>query len=423
MTPKVLVISNECFSKTSSNGRTLGNFFVGWPKEALAQFFLSGQPDYDYCENYYQVSDYQALNALFRKKDIGGVVLKTKLKEKEKRSAASEKKTKRNALTMLVRDFIWKISPWKSKGYWKWVKHFNPDIVLMQAGDCAFMYELAVETSKKMESKLIIYNSEGYYFKNFDYFRGHGIAHILYPFFLIGLKKSLRKAYEKAYCVIYICDELKESYEKEFSGYAETVFTGSDVKYADKEKENIFFTTVYCGNLGIKRHESLIDIANVLQSISKDLYVDVYGGTNDIQVIEALNNCKGIRFHGLVPYEEVKGILRNSDLILYVESFDMFYQEDVKFGFSTKIADSLSSGNCFLLYSPEHFACHQYLKNNDAAYTASTRDQLKTILKELVNNPKARVRYQAKALELARKNHDILKNNEKFQSILRDAMK
>lgn len=422
MTPKVLVISNECFSKSSSNGRTLGNFFVGWPKDNLAQFFLTGKPDSEYCENYYHVSDRQALNALLRKNDTGGVA-EEELVIKQRECKPSDKKVKRNALTMLGRNLIWSLSPWKSKGYWNWVKQFNPNIVLLQAGDCAFMYDLAVETARKTNSKLIIYNSEGYYFKDFDYFQAKGIAHLIYPIFLSSLRKSLRKAYNVAYCVIYICDELKEEYSKEFSGYAETVFTGSEVNCEPKKKENSCFTTVYCGNLGLKRHESLIDIANQLQTISPDLFVDVYGKTNNPEVINALNNCKGIRFHGLVSYEEVKKIMRKSDLLLYVESFDSFYQEDIKFGFSTKIADSLSSGNCFLLYAPEHFACYQYLKKNNAAYTASNIEQLKKILSELVRNSDSRTRYQANALDLARKNHDILINNKKFQSILCDAVK
>ena len=56
MEPKVLVISNECFSKTSSNGRTLGNFFLGWPQDRLAQFYISSaDPDFDYCKNYFRV--------------------------------------------------------------------------------------------------------------------------------------------------------------------------------------------------------------------------------------------------------------------------------------------------------------------------------------------------------------------------------
>lgn len=421
MTPKVLVISNECFSKTSSNGRTLGNFFIGWPKDQLAQFYLTGSPDYDYCSHFFQVSDRNALNAILRKESIGGEKTCEMPVQSTIPAQSSGKRQKRNALTMLGRNAIWQTGAWKKSGYWNWVEKYQPDVILLQAGDCAFMYDIAVETTKRQKAKLVIYNSEGYYYKDFDYFRGTGLAHLMYPAFRNQLCKSLEKAYAIANCVIYICDELKQAYAKDFSGKAETVFVGSDVQYEEKQILNEVFTTVYCGNLGLKRHESLIDIAEELQQIDDTLFVDVYGKAND-EVEAALKGCKGIHYHGLVPYEEVKHMLRDSDLLLYVESFDAFYQEDIKFGFSTKIADSLSSGNCFLLYSPEHFACHQYLKNNRAAFTASSRQELADILNELVHSPETRAKYRNMALELAEKNHRIAKNNEKFQRILREVV-
>lgn len=421
MTPRVLVISNECFSKTSSNGRTLGNFLVGWPKECLAQFYLTGTPDGYYCGRYFQVSDKQALNALMGKNDVGGVIHVDIQEHAVSPNKNAVKKTARNALTMLCRELIWSTNRWNESGYWKWIDDYKPEVVLLQAGDCGFMFRIALKTTKRYNAKLVIYNSEGYYYKDFDYFRGKGLAHFFYPVFRKQLRSALEAAYSYSDCVIYICDELKERYAQDFKGRAETVFTGSEITYQEKSIRNDVFTTVYCGNLGLKRHESLIEIANALQGISPEFYVDVYGKAND-DVKEAFGTCKGIRYHGMVPYERVKEILRDSDLLLYVESFDPFYQEDIKFGFSTKIADSLSSGNCFLLYAPEHFACYQYLSRNQAAYTASTSKELKEILCELCSNPQAREKYRETALEMAARNHNIELNNSKFQKILRETV-
>lgn len=420
MIPKVLVISNECFSSMSSNGRTLGNFFAGWPKENLAQFFLNGKPDTHYCDNFFRVSDRQALNAVLGRNDRGGKIKIESIKLDSTMVSVVKKKKTRNALTMLIRNAVWKIGAWENSGYWKWVQEVQPDIVLLQAGDCAFMYNLAVRTAERVNANLVIYNSEGYYYKNFDYFCGRGIAHALYPIFRRQLMKALEKAYNIASCAIYICDELKEQYAENFTIRSEVVYTGSEITYEPKTVKNSSFRTVYCGNLGLKRHESLIEIADVLQSISKNLYVDVYGKAPDNQVLEALNSCKGIRYHGLVPYEQVKYILRESDLLLYVESFDSFYQEDIKFGFSTKIADSLACGNSFLLYAPEHFACYQYLKKNKAAFTASNRLQLELVLKSIIDNPEERSKYRKAALALAEKNHNVEKNKKKFQKILQE---
>ena len=108
--PRILVISNNCFSKTDSNGRTLGNFFMGWPKERLAQFYIqNAYPDLDVCENYFRVTDSQALKSIFGKKRGGRVKKSDAVSDTVSNSAVSTNKTKRNALTMILRNIVWKI--------------------------------------------------------------------------------------------------------------------------------------------------------------------------------------------------------------------------------------------------------------------------------------------------------------------------
>ena len=96
MEPKVLVISNECFSKTSSNGRTLGNFFSGWSKDKLAQFYISsGTPDFNYCTNYFRVTDGQALSAFKSGHCYGGCVKNNQETSNTVQSTAKKKKKKK----------------------------------------------------------------------------------------------------------------------------------------------------------------------------------------------------------------------------------------------------------------------------------------------------------------------------------------
>ena len=63
---------------------------------------------------------------------------------------------------------------------------FNPDIVLLQAGDCAFMFRLAVEVAEKYNAELVIYNSEGYYFKRLIIFRDTGLHTFYILFFYLA---------------------------------------------------------------------------------------------------------------------------------------------------------------------------------------------------------------------------------------------
>ena len=63
-TPRLLIISNSCLSNSTSNGRTLKNFLVGWDSDKIAQFYLQNEaPDFSVCHNYYRVTDGQTLKA------------------------------------------------------------------------------------------------------------------------------------------------------------------------------------------------------------------------------------------------------------------------------------------------------------------------------------------------------------------------
>lgn len=421
MNKKVLILSNECFSEISSNGRTLGSFFIGWDTKNLAQFFIqNGTPDFKYCDNFFKVTDRDALKSLFLKK-LGGKI-KKEIQENKKSSngVVSSKNIKKTPLTMLIRNFIWKIGLWKRNGFYDWIKEFNPEIVLLQAGDSPFMYDLAYDVSKKFNVKLVIYNSEGYYFKDFDYFKSTGLAHLVYPVFFKILKSSLERAYRQSSYVFYICDELKREYNKVFNEKSGVFYTSSEMLPAIKEKKNKEFIISYCGNLGINRHRSLIEIADAVQEINSNIFINVYGKAPNEQVKKELEECKGIKYYGMVSYEKVQEIMYSSDLLLHIESFDEFYKEDLKFAFSTKIADSLSCGKSFLLYAPENLACTKYIIENKVAHVATSKDELHDVLFRIINDDGFRKKYIANALAISEKNHRQKNNCLRFQKILKE---
>lgn len=417
--PRLLVISNSCLSNSTSNGRTLRNFLIGWDKNRIAQFYIQNEePDFDVCNNFYRVTDGQALKSFLKGASAGGKVEGPSEKSIEK-SKVTEKKRGRNPLTMLLREVVWNSRRWENSSFKAWLDDFSPEVVLLQAGDSPFMLKIAMRICKERKIPLVMYNSEVYYFKNFDYFRSTGLPHLMYPIFSMYYKAVFKKTIKLAKKSIYNCDTIKEEYDKEFGLPSLTIYTATQAEYAGIRDNGNSFVVSYLGNLGVGRHESLIEIAEALQNISSDYKLDVYGKIPDETVKTAFDNCKGINYKGFVSYDEVLEVMKNSNLLVHAESFSDFYRKDLQYAFSTKIADSLATGVGFLLYAPEEMACSKYLKENDAAFVVCNKAELLNTLNNLVQNPEKCKSFTQAALNLSEKNHNFSDNSSRFQNVIK----
>jgi glycosyltransferase involved in cell wall biosynthesis len=380
----------------------------------LAQFFIRNvAPDYTVCDQYYYVSDQDALQAFLKGKRPSGEVAEIKPSANQSGGA-----TKRNALTMLIRNMVWDSMRWAGKPFWRWVEEFSPDVILLQAGDCAFMLNLARKLAIKYDVPLIIYNSEAYYFKKYDYFCAQGLPKMLYPLFRMQLCQAFKKCMAVAKKTIYCCDKLKEDYDASFGLSSEAIYTVTQIE-PKITPSNGHLQISYLGNLGVGRHEGLVEIGNALQRISPELKLRVYGKIPNQTVQTAFDDCQGVDYGGFVSYEEVVEIIHNSDILVHTESFSEFYREDLKYAFSTKIADSLASGTCFLLYAPRGMACTDYLIEKEAAWVVSEKNQLQSTLEQLCGDEPLRNRYIQRAISLAQENHSPTKNTMRFQEMIK----
>jgi len=377
--PRVLVISNDPFSKENANGRTLGNFFLDYPKDHLAQFFLNDAPlDLIDCR-YYQISDQNLIDHFKKFKRAG-------LERKYMAEPASflqnpRSSVRKNPLTCLLRDHLWRSKAWSTKLFWRWVNSFNPQVVLLQAGDMPYLYDLALIVCQKTQSKLVIYNSEDYYFKTWNYMLDeNGHAH-LYPKFHHRFCKSFKKAINYASLSIYNSEYLQADYQKEFpdkkSEVLYAISTWNPTPYVLQPGR---FQVTFFGNISDGRADSLIDVANALSAIDKPYSFDVYGSVYRVKDLQKLNACPNLHYHQPVSYEQVRKLADASDLLIHVESFDPFIARDRKNAFSTKIMDCLASGRPFLLYAPKEMAQSRYMTDRRLLYVAENKEQLKTIL-------------------------------------------
>lgn len=420
---RILIISHNCLSKTGSNGRTLGNYLKGWPQDKIAQIYIHAEyPDFSICNNYFCVTDTQVFKSVLNRKRAGNSVVE---KQELQAVGANENKKKKhksffkNSLFFILRNSVWNSKFWNREQINTWVANYKPEVILVQAGDAPFLFDFACGIKDNFNAQLVVYNTEGYYFKKASYLPENIISKRFFPVYIRKLKKSYDKMVGLAKAEIYNCDLLRCDYERVFHSGSRVIYNSSEFTneavYKQKKKQ-----IIYAGNLGLNRHKSLIHFAEALQEIEPDMCVDVYGKTDDEEVKKELEACETIRFHGFISYDELKQKLKESRYLLHIESFDDFYKEDLKYAFSTKIADSLAVGACLFVYAPENMAVIQYLKGKEAAALITDPAMLKDTIKNVMNDPSVVDAYSRNGRNLAEENHSIEKNREEFQSILLD---
>lgn len=430
--PRVLIISHNCFSLSGSNGRTLGTFFEGYPKEKLSQLFIVDEcPDWDLCNRYYRITDKDILRAIvtFKNpgKDIRNIVGETKNKDvsQDDFSGVFLQRIKNSTASLLFREWIWASPFWKKDKLNNWVKEFNPEIILFQAGNLGYLCELSKKFAERFHVPLIVYNSEGYYFKKYDYVKGTLNNSPIFNVYMRIFKRKFSCMMEKVEKAIYISEDLKKAYDRQFkceSYYIMTPTTNQPSR-KDEQEVNSVNKISYLGNLGLGRHKSLMEIANVLQKNDERLFIDVYGKAPDNEILQELEVAKGIRYKGFVSYDQVIDIINNSDINIHVEGFDQFYIEDSKYAFSTKIADLLAAKKAILIYAPANLTSTKYIAENQCGCVVTNPDELESKLFDLINDKELRYIYAERAKELADKNHDIERNRKLFQQLLMESRK
>lgn len=414
--PRVLVLSNNSFSQTNSNGRTLGNLFNGWPKDCLAQFCLSTDgPNWDVCDNYCCVSDKAVFRSFLTLRSVNYSDLKDFCEKSD--SAIKRNRIIRTPFKSLVRHFMWTLGIWKGKTIKKWLNDFNPQIVVIQSGDTAFMHYLALKFAKQFNAKLVFFNTEGIYFMRHVFLPKGKFDFLFFPIYRRIYKRMYSRCMNRAVYAFYLNKMLQQVNDEAFCVPSEVLYNSTSITPSHQKFDTLNPSFVYFGNFGYDRTSALIIIAQTLQAIDEHYHLDVYGRANDI-VQNRLEQEKGIKYHGFVSYEKIKEIIANSDILFHAESQDIKHAESLKFGFTTKIADCLASGKSFVLFSSPNIACAQYIIETGAGWHVSNVQELKEAIETIIHKPVERNNKIDISLKIAARNHNIDVLSERFQKRL-----
>lgn len=389
---KVLVVSHNCFSDISNNGKTLEAIFSSHPKNDLMQLYFNGgeNPDFKFCNKYFRITDSDALKNIFkRNKDIGSVVIQQEVVSApsgnlKKRRGFFPAKYTRNLLLM-VRDLLWDMNN-NLEAAKKWIALEKPDVIFYTGGDSIFSHKIVHRLSKHFNIPYCVYFTDDYiiypqYFSFFDRLR------------ISSLKNIYHKTIKNASLRFAIGDKMASEYSKYFHEEFFPVMNSVLIKEPYEfhpDSDNIVVS--YFGGLHLGRDKMISRLGSILNNVSKlgnyTFRINVYAMQEPSQ--EILNEFKknSVFFCGGVTGAEMEDKIINSDFLLHAESDLKYYKALTKLSVSTKIPEYLISGKPIIGFGPDDIASLELLKHNDIGVVISSYKTDKEIEDILQNHLK-----------------------------------
>lgn len=417
--PKVLVLSHNSFSKVANNGKTLESIFKYFPKENLAQVFFSENenPDFDFCDNYFKITDTDVLKSLLKGYSDCGIVPSSKqnhLPLSDNNPAKASKlfryaKSKSDYM-VFFRDLLWSFNSWKSKSFLHWSATFNPDVIFYVGGNFGFSHSIAQFISNYLKVPLVCYFTD-------DYLIYPNSKNLLDGIQRLGMKKFYTKTVHQSSLCFAIGDVMAKEYSTYFGKQFYPIMNSVERQaYVPPiEKKDIIFS--YFGGLHLNRWKMLIRLA---QSIPTGT-LNVYSVEKPSDEILLQFDKENVQFKGGVKGENLIKAIQESDVLLHVESDDSYNRTLTKLSVSTKIPEYLMSGRLIVGFGPDDVASMKILSDNGIGIVISSQLQdnaIKLELEKITSNFELRKKIGLKGYAYAADHFDNEKIAKEFKNKL-----
>lgn len=420
---KVLIMSHNPITDYNSMGKTFLGLFSTFPEEDLCQFYIYPTlPNIKVCRSYYRITDLEALRSILFRGNSGRRISDEEIKwentlyENDNISKIYHDKSSFRELKILVRDVIWKLATIKNRRLAVWLSEEKPSVIFAAPGASGFFYKLIFCFAEKMNIPIVTYVCDDFYFSNRN---KKGVIKRIYARYI---REKIKRLLEASTHVITISEELAYDYTKEFGCQCTVISTGANSKRARSPICGDGKILSYFGNLQLGRYLSLAEVAKAVDLYNlqhgSSVVLNIYTADCSPNVLDAFKGIVSVNFCGFLPADKMYAEMNKASVLLHIESFEDEKRVRVKYSVSTKIADSLASGICVLAYGPKGLASIEYLRRNMCAFVANNGVELERILSECLGNPEARTKVAARALDVAARNHDRLRQSERLRSIL-----
>jgi glycosyltransferase involved in cell wall biosynthesis len=413
--PKVLIVSHNCLSLNSNNGKTVLSLFKQWPENNIAQIYFRDEfPDFESKISYFAIRDFDIIKSLLYGTSSTGEVIQYNKSQKYQSSILTKKKP---LIYYTIRDWFWLLLKDYNKLLDSWLSIFQPEIIFFVASNNTFSYDFVLKLSKKKGIPIVIYFTDDYILNIYKY-------SFLNRIHIWRLKSRVLSAIDKSIIRFSIGSEMSDIYAKEFNKNFISVM--NQVTLDDIVIENKIFNKevrlVYMGNLSLNRWKNLVMISKLVEEFNLlglkcqlDIYSLEFPSEN---IMKSLNIPPYVNFLGAVSKKcKIYNILNQADIVIHTESFDEDMISITHLSISTKISEYLALGKCIFTFGPAEIASIKFLKKNRLGIVCTNESTLFEQLSAIIQDKELVKKYGNEA-ELYYKNNMSIDLSKIFNEVL-----
>ncbi|MER7442044.1 glycosyl transferase family 1 [Micromonospora avicenniae] len=410
--PRVLVVGAEPFGCSTGTGITLSNLFDGWPRDRLAQVYLSSAvPSTEVCERFYRVDPRSApvdhaIRRLTRRDGPAGSGLSAGAGEATGGSPAWR------ARGLLSVRAAADLSPLRvPTDLVSWVRRQRPEVIYSMLGSARVM-DLVRRLAAICQVPVVPHFMDDW--PSVIYTNGE----------LLGWGRRataarMESVISRAGSGLCISEPMAEEYRHRYgipfaafmNCVEEDAFTrqpGSNGAKADPGK---YVEFVYVGGLHLGRWAPLARIGAAMAGLRSSLpqpRLTVHAPERDLlRYGGAFADLPAVRLSQPVASSGVPAVLQTADVLVHVESFAPALARYTRLSLSTKIPQYLAAGRPVLAHGPAELASMRHLRTAGAGWIVGEDDQelLSDAIRGLRGDPALRQRLGCDGYAYAKLHH------------------
>lgn len=409
--PKVLVVSTNAW-RDNTGINTLIEFFKCWNPDRIAQIYTkSTLPQTTVCNKFFSISENAVMKSVIKRNIMTGreVYNENVNSTADNPSAVEEQKIyssykgKVRELLSFCREIVWKFGKWKTAELDRFIDEFDADVMYIPIYPTIYMGRIQKYIISRTRKPVVSYLADD----NYTYKSVHKD-----PLSLIHrhiLRKYVKYIVEHSEKLMVIAPKQKEEYDRTFGVDSVVMTKGIDFEAFEPYRVGKPIKMVYTGKLIIGRWKSLAAIAEAFESINRNgikIVLDIYTTDSLTDEQNRALNRNGCSVKGALTLEQVKAVQKEADILVFVESLEKKFRHTARLSFSTKITDYLRSGKCIFAIGDKDIAPIDYFRRYDSAVTATSYEQIREKVTELVGTPDLILEYAKKAYDCGVEHHE-----------------